>query len=128
MPSVRFSKKDFMGKTPVVPKFYRLKAKEFSEKLSKDGDSTNFWGEFVVVEDGDSTGLEVRHCFNEKALEYGGGAAEYMACFTENTDALENMEVLDALKQTVDHEVQGFLQWDPNFRRNQVKEWRPVKS
>lgn len=126
MPSVRFSKDDFMGKTPVVPKFYRLKAMEFTEKASRDGDSTNFWGEFVVVEDGEFSGLKVRHCFNEKALQYAGGAADYMSCFTKETDRLLEMEVIDALKQTVDHEVQGYLEWDPEFRRNQVKDWRSV--
>jgi len=126
MPSVKFSKKDFQGKTPVVPKFYKLQVKNFTEKKSKDGDSTNFWGEFAIAEEGEFNSLELRHCFSEKALEYAGGAADYMSCFTQNTEQLYDMEVLDALKLTIDKQVMGYVEWDPEFRRNQIKDWRSV--
>ena len=124
MPSVKFNKQDFLGKTPMTPKWYSLKVKGFSEKMSKDGDSTNFWGEFVVAEDGEFSGTELRHCFNEKALQYAGGAADYMACFTADTEKLDGVEVIDALKMTLDHNVMGYVEWDPEFRRNQIKDWR----
>lgn len=127
MPSVKFNKSDFQGKTPITPGWYKLEVGEFSERASKDGDSTNFWGEFKITQDGDFSGLQLRHCFNEKALAYAGGAVDFMACFTDNTEALNGMEVIDALKQTVGHAVQGYVEWDPEFRRNQIKDWRASK-
>lgn len=127
MPSVKFTKDDFLGKSPMTPGWYTLKVGEFSEKLSKDQDSTNFWGEFQVDGDGEFGGTKLRHCFNEKALQYAGGAADYMACFTADTEKLQGMEVIDALKMTSDHAVQGYIEWDPEFRRNQIRDWRATK-
>ena len=124
MPSVKFNKSDFEGKQPITPGWYRLEVKDFVEKMAKDNESTNFWGTFQIVQDGEFSGLEVRHCFSEKALQYTGGAADYMACFTADTKKLYDMEVLDALKMTVDRTVQGYLEWDPEFRRNQIKDWK----
>ena len=127
MPSVKFRREDFQGKTPIVPGWYTLEVKDFSERASKDGDSTNFWGEFVIVSDGQFSGLTLRHCFNEKALAYAGGGADYMACFVSEPDRLVDKEVMETLKQTVDHTVQGYVEWDPEFRRNQIKDWRSAK-
>ena len=127
MPSVKFSKDSFLGKTPMVPKWYTLKVGDFSEKPSKDGDSTNFWGEYTVAEDGEFLGTKLRHCFNEKAIEYAGGAGDYMACFTSDTEKLIGMEVLDALKMTTEKSVQGYVEWDPEFRRNQIRDWRAAQ-
>lgn len=127
MPSVRFNREDFQGKTPMKPGWYKLSVGEFVEKQSKDGDSTNFWGEFTVTDDGEHSGTKLRHCFNEKALGYAGGAVDFMACFTNEPEKLMDMEVIDALKQTTDHTVQGYVEWDPEFRRNQIKDWRASK-
>ena len=124
MPSVKFNKSDFQGKAPITPGWYRMEVKDFVEKMAKDNESTNFWGTFQIVQDGEFSGLEVRHCFSEKALQYAGGAADYMACFTSDTNKLVDMEVLDALKMTIDRPVQGYLEWDPEFRRNQIKDWK----
>lgn len=128
MPSVRFSRADFTGKQPIVPGWYVLSIVDFVEKSSKDGDSTNFWGTFKVATEGEFEGTELRHCFNEKALQYAGGAADYMACFvTDAADKLADIEVIDALKQTIGRTIQGYVEWDPEFRRNQIKDWRAVK-
>lgn len=127
MPSVRFQKDDFLGKTPVVPGWYTLSIGEFTESLSKDKESTNFWGEFTVSTDGGFQGMKIRHCFNEKGMKYAAGAADYVACFTTETDQLVDTEVIDVLKMTSGKTVQGYLEWDPEFRRNQIKDWRSAR-
>lgn len=128
MPSVKFSREDFQGKTPMTPGWYLLEPGEVTEKASKDGDSTNFWVEFKVLQDGDSQGTKLRHCFNEKALQYSGGAADYMACYTNDTEKLLDVEVVDALKMTSGKPIKGYVEWDPEFRRNQIKDWRSANS
>ena len=127
MPSVKFRKEDFQGKTPMQPTWYTVVATEFTEKPSKDGDSTNFWGDFEVTQDGTFQGTKIAHCFSEKALQYAGGAADYMACFTTDTEKLVDAEVLDVLKMTVGKPVQGYIEWNPDFRRNQFKDWRAAR-
>ena len=127
MPSVKFHRDDFMGKTPITPGWYKLAVGEFTAKEAKDGDSTNFWGEFKIVSDGPFTGAPIRHCFNEKALGFAGGAVDYMACFTKEPEKLEEQEVIDVLKMTTGREVQGYIEWNPTFRRNQVNDWRAVE-
>ena len=126
MPSVKFRKEDFQGKGPMKPGWYPLDVGDFVEKLSSGKDSTNFWGDFTV-RDGEYGGTQLRHCFNEKALQYSGGAADYMACFTQDVDKFTDMEVIDALKMTTGKQVQGAIEWDPQFRRNQIKDWRPIE-
>lgn len=128
MPSVKFSKKDFQGKGPMKPGWYPFDVGDFVEKLSSGKDSTNFWGEFTVnAANPEYAGTELRHCFNEKALQYAGGAADYMACFTQDVDKFTDMEVIDALKMTTGKQVQGAVEWDPQFRRNVIKDWRPIE-
>lgn len=127
MPSVKFRREDFLGKTPITPGWYPFTVGEFTEKAASNGESTNFWGEFKVAQDGDFKDTVIRHCFNEKAIEYSGGAADYMACFTSETDKLVGMEVLDMLKQTTGHVVLGYAEWNPQFRRNQINDWRSSK-
>lgn len=124
MPSVRFRKEDFSGKVPIIPGWYKLSVGEFAEKQSKDGDSTNFIGEFIVSQDGQFQGTVIRHFFNEKALSFAGGVVDYMSCFTKDPEQLEGKEVIDALKMTTGRQCQGYLEWSPEFRRNQIKDWR----
>lgn len=126
MPSVKFNKSDFQGKTPMTPGWYLLDIGGFDERESKGKDSTNFWGEYTVAQ-GDFQGTVIAHCFSEKAITFAGGAGDYMACFTDNTDALVDKEVIDALKMTSGRQVMGYVEWNPEFRKNQVKDWRPVK-
>ena len=127
MPSVKFNKADFLGKTPITPGWYTFNIGDFEEKQSKDRDSTNFWGEFTVAGDGEAAGTVIPHCFNEKALGFAGGAVDYMACFTSDTEKLVDKDVIDALKATTGRQVQGYTEWNPEFRRNQIKDWRQAK-
>lgn len=127
MPNVKFTREDFQGKTPIVPGWYTLMVGEFTERPSKDGDSTNFWGEFKITQDGQFQGTPLRHCFNEKALGFAGGAVDYMTCFTADPEKLEGAEVIDALMMTTGREVQGYCEWDPDFSRNQIRDWRKVE-
>ena len=124
MPSVKFHREDFQGKTALVPGWKTLVIGEFTEKASRDGDSTNFWGEFKIDGAGDEAGTPLRHCFNEKALGFAGGAVDYMGCFTKDSEKLEETEVIEALQMTTGRKVQGYVEWDPEFRRNQIKDWR----
>lgn len=128
MPSVKFSKQDFLGKTPMQPGWYVFDVGDFEASSSKDGQSTNFWGRFTVAQDGADQGTEIRHCFNEKALGFAGGAVDFITCFTSDRNQLEGVEVLDVLKMSTGRKVQGYVQWSAEFRRNQIVDWRPVEG
>lgn len=125
MPGIKFTKENLLEKNKLPPGWYKLITKQVEEKISKGGDSTNFWV-YVVVSEGPGAGTPIRICFNEQVM---GPAVEYCFAHGATDKDLENAEVISILQKTIGKTVEGYTRYvaDGQFPGNQVSEWRPVR-
>lgn len=110
MPMIQFQQKDLLRGKIVTPAWYRVKILATGEKPSKDGGSTNYPVEGIIVcnaDDGttDFAGVPLDWNFNSKAI---GFAVGFFAAFGMDAEAGKRYE----LNGTVDKELEIFVEND----------------
>lgn len=116
MPVVSFSAKDINRNKLVSPAWYVMKVESVGEKPSRDGGSTNYPVEGVIVHDasdGDTTfsGVPVTWNFNSKAISFAIGFFEALGAEIKPDQNLDfNAAVGKSLRVYIENdEYQGRL-------------------
>jgi len=103
MPIIELTQQDILQGKIVKPDWYHMKIQEINEKESKDGGSTNYPVEGIIVasENGDEefAGVPIIWNFNSKAIGFVTGLLEALGHSVEagqriDLDGLEGSEVL----------------------------------
>ena len=84
MPIIQFTEKDILRGKVLTPSWYRLRVEAAGEKRSKDGGSTNYPMEAVVIKDSDTgateyAGVPLEWNFNSKAMSFARGFIEILS-------------------------------------------------
>lgn len=108
MPIVGFDEKDFLRGKIVAPAWYRMKITDVSEKLSANGESTNYPVEGEIIRnatDGstDYTGVPVIWNFNSKAKGFMIGFFQSLGVDVKPNVRLE-------MSAAVGHEIDVYVE------------------
>jgi hypothetical protein len=103
MPTIQLTEKDILQGKVVNPDWYRMRIDSVGEKLSKDGGSTNYPVDGVIIEsengDKEFAGVPITWNFNSKAIGFVTGLFEALGESVSageriQLEALEGREVL----------------------------------
>jgi hypothetical protein len=81
MPAISYSQKDLLSGKVVEPAWYTMRVDNVGEQPSKDGGSTNYPVEAVIVKNADTgdtalAGVPISWMFNSKAIGFSRGFLE----------------------------------------------------
>ena len=118
---IHVTKADLMKNQAITPGWKEAEVQEVYAKMSKDGQSTNYWVKLAFTEDAD--GRNIEHNFNSKAL--GISLQNYCAAILGKT-VLEFMESMPKettldLESTVGKRLMVKI-------KNEIFEGRPVNK
>lgn len=106
---ITFSDKDLLRGKIVTPAWYRMRIDEIGEKASKDGGSTNYPVNGVILFNGDNgstefTGVPIIWNFNSKAQ---GLMVGFLACFGVEVKAGQRYDLQAAQGKELDVYVEN---------------------
>lgn len=89
MPIISFNEKDLLRGTIVIPTWYRVRIDAVGEKLSKDGNSTNYPVEATILHDAEDGSTVFQNVpldwnFNSKAIGFAVGYLAAMGIEVES--------------------------------------------
>jgi hypothetical protein len=129
MPKIQFTERDLLRGKIVEPAWYVVNINNVGEAPSKDGGSTNYPVEGVVVKNADTgdetfAGVPLDWNFNSKAI---GFAAGYLASFGADPQVGKRYELAD----TVGRDIEVFIEtgeWQGRLKNQVNHKYRPLRS
>lgn len=129
MPIITFSEKDLLRGKIVEPAWYRVRIDNIGEAPSKDGGSTNYPVEGVILrnaDNGDETfaGVPIEWNFNSKAIGFSVGFIQAFGIEVKPNTRLE-------LKAAEGKELDVFIEndtWQGRMKNQVNHKYRQVRS
>jgi hypothetical protein len=122
MPEVTFTETNLLEKKQLTAGWFKLKVVSIGEKPGTSDPESTTWPAFFTVEEGPSAGVPVRKYFTEKQM---GDVAEYIHAFTGGVVTSGKKYSLD---ETVGRSILGYCKWNPDFRWNDVLDFKVIKK
>ena len=129
MPIISFSERDLMRGKIVEPAWYVVTINNIGEAPSKDGGSTNYPVEAVIVKNADNgseefAGVPLDWNFNSKALGFARGFLESFGVSPQSGQRYE-------LSNTVGKQVEVFIEtgeWQGRMKNQVSHKYRALRS
>jgi hypothetical protein len=129
MPIITYSEKDLLRGKIVEPAWYRVRIDNIGEAPSKDGGSTNYPVEGVILRNADSgdetfAGVPIEWNFNSKAIGFSVG---FLQAFGVEVKPNTRME----LKAAEGHELDVFIEndtWQGRMKNQVNHKYRQPRS
>ena len=129
MPIVQFSERDLLRGKVVEPAWYVVRIDNIGEAPSKDGGSTNYPVEGVIIRNADTgsedyAGVPLDWNFNSKAI---GFAVGFLAAFGVDVKAGARFELANAVGKQVETFVENG-EWQGRMVNRVNHKYRTVRS
>jgi len=129
MPKIQFTERDLLRGKIVEPAWYVVQINNVGEAPSKDGGSTNYPVEGVIVKNadtGDATyaGVPVDWNFNSKAIGFASG---FLASFGADVESGKRYELADAIGRQIEIFVETG-EWQGRLKNQVNHKYRPLRA
>ena len=129
MPKIQFTERDLLRGKIVEPAWYVVQINNVGESPSKDGGSTNYPVEGVIVKNadtGDATyaGVPVDWNFNSKAIGFASG---FLASFGADVESGKRYELADAIGRQIEIFVETG-EWQGRLKNQVNHKYRPLRA